>query len=561
MGDAGVKDDAPKQLGRIQLKRRPAQAVARPRDPASRHALLVALSERYGVPALDLEQVCLKTEDLGNVPRSLAQHHLLIPVLARADRLFVAMKDPSQIDVIQEVEFVAGKRVYAYAAPAEDIAEAIERAYLARERGAEHFVGPSCPPETLRKAGLLPPPAAPEAPDAAGPTEAAGASSPEEFSFSELPPDDQISFSALPLPPTPVEPVFAGDPSIESAIPHDRVELELSSLERANGPSATVSAYPPRRSSLPPALGGTQGAVLDEAEELLAAVQHAFDELLDDDSAVSRLPIGDSFDEPRSTGKTVVLVVDDDVQTRDLVARALREAGHDVVTADNGRQALRMIKQRPPDLLLVSALLPEVHGFEIAQRLRNSQRYGGLPIVMIGAMHRGWRWADDQRESCGVEHYLEHPLQPDAIQRAVAQAIIDKPRTQEPSGEISARAQQALEEGMLAYRNGEVVDAIAHLERGVAIDPLAYRLHFHLGLLFAQRGQTYDAIRSLERAVEINSRHFGGVKNLAIMYGQAGFRNRAVELWQRGLSLAPDDETRAAIREHLAGLLSQEGLS
>jgi hypothetical protein len=51
------------------------------------------------------------------------------------------------------------------------------------------------------------------------------------------------------------------------------------------------------------------------------------------------------------------------------------------------------------------------------------------------------------------------------------------------------------------------------------------------------------------------------VKNLAIMYSQAGFRNRAVELWQRGLLLAPDDETRSAIQEHLAGLLSQDTLS
>src|SRR5262245_7032177 len=124
MSDAEVKDDAPKQqLGRIALKRRPAAAIARPRDPAARRAQLLALSERYGVPALDLDQVCLKTEDLGNVPRSLAQHHLLVPVLAHSDRLFVAMKDPSQQEVIQEVEFVAGKRVYAYAAPAEDIAE------------------------------------------------------------------------------------------------------------------------------------------------------------------------------------------------------------------------------------------------------------------------------------------------------------------------------------------------------------------------------------------------------------------------------------------------------
>jgi tetratricopeptide (TPR) repeat protein len=114
---------------------------------------------------------------------------------------------------------------------------------------------------------------------------------------------------------------------------------------------------------------------------------------------------------------------------------------------------------------------------------------------------------------------------------------------------------------MLAYRAGEIELAIAHLERGIAIDPLAYRIHFHLGLLFAQRGQTYDAIRALERAVEINSRHFAGVKNLAIMYTQAGFRNKAAEMWTRGRELAPDDETREAIDEHVAALLSQDGLS
>lgn len=523
MGDTGVKDDdAPKQLGRIILKRQPARAIARPRDPASRHAQLVALSERYGVPALDLEQVCVKTEDLGNVPRSLAQHHLLIPVLARADRLFVAMTDPSLIDVIQEVEFVAGKRVYAYAAPAEDIAEAIERAYLARERGAAHFVGASCPPETLRRAGLLPEPTA---------DEPAGA--PPSPSANVEPADG---------------PIFEPNPGEEEVV------------ERGAGPTAMVSAYPPRRSSLPPTLGGELEGD-PESQELLAEVQHAFDDQLDDDSAVSRLPVGDSFDEPRAAGSRVVLIAEDDANSRALIERALLEEGYHVRTTDNGRKALRLIKDRAPDLLIVSALLPEVHGFEIAQRLRGSERYGSLPIVMIGAMHRGWRWDDDQRESCGVEHYLEHPLAPEAIKSAATRAIGASLPDSEPNHDISARAERALEDGMLAYRNGDVKRAIAHLEEGVSIDPLAYRLHFHLGLLFAQQGQTYDAIRALERAVEINSRHFGGVKNLAIMYGQAGFRNRAVELWQRGLTLAPDDETRGAIREHLAGLLSQEGLS
>jgi CheY-like chemotaxis protein len=523
MSDAGVKDDeARKQLGRILLKRKPARAVARSRDPAARHAQLVALSERFGVPALDLEQVCLKTEDLGNVPRSLAQHHLLIPVLASADRLFVAMTDPSQIDVIQEVEFVAGKRVYAYAAPAEDIAEAIERAYLAKERGAAHFVGPSCPPETLRKAGLLQEPSPPAAVELTG-----GAA----------------------------EPIVT---EVASAEPEPMPEAETPA--RGAGPPATVSAYPPRRSSLPPTLGGVLPED-PEAQELWAAMQNAFDDVVDDDSAVSRLPLSESFEEPRPVGGKVVLVADDDAGSRGMIEHALLAEGYHVRTADNGRKVLRAIKDRAPDLLIVSALLPEVHGFEIAQRLRGSQRYGNLPIVMIGAMHRGWRWAEDQRESCGVEHYIEHPLEPAAITSAVARALRATPPPDEPAPDISALAERALEAGMLAYRNGDVPQAIAHLEEGVAIDPLAYRLHFHLGLLFAQQGQSYDAIRALERAVEINSRHFGGVKNLAILYGQVGFRNRAVELWQRGLSLAPDDETRSAIHEHLAGLLSQEGLS
>jgi CheY-like chemotaxis protein len=525
MGDADVKDDAPKQLGRIALKRRPAQAVVRPRDPASRHAQLVALSERYGVPALDLEQVCLKTEDLSNVPRTLAEHHLLIPVLARADRLFLAMKDPSKIDVIQEVEFVAGKRVYAYAAPAEDIALAIERAYLAKERGALHFVGPSCPSETLRKAGLLP-----EVPDE--PIEARPAG---ELVAPEL----DLGLPGLP----------GSTRELEESVPEPRAH------------PATVSAYPPRFSSLPPALRGALGEPDEGGQDLVAAVQMAFDELLDDDSAVSRLPVGGSFEEPLPGASKVVLVADDEGTSRELIERALRADGYAVKIAVNGQQALRMIKDQAPDLLILAALLPEVHGFEIAQRLRRSQRYGTLPIVMIGAMHRGWRWAEDQRESCGVEHYIEHPLEPVAIRQAANDAVRAKPALGEPSRDTSARAESALEEGMLAYRNGDVTLAIGHLERGAAIDPLAYRLHFHLGLLLAQQGQIYDAIVALERAVEINARHFGGVKNLAILYGQAGFRNRAMELWQRGISLAPDDETRSAIEEHLAGLLSQEGLS
>jgi CheY-like chemotaxis protein len=524
MGDAEFKDDAPKQLGRIALRRRPASAVVRPRDPLARHAQLVGLSERFGVPALDLDQICLKTEDLANVPRSLAQHHLLIPVLARADRLFLAMKDPSQREVIQEVEFVAGKRVYAYAAPPEDIAEAIECAYGARERGLVHYVGPDCPPETLRKAGLLPEPAAERLQQVVPPA-----------------PDVLLLEESSTL-------------AVELCIPTDN------RVGRDSGPPATVSAYPPRLSSLPPALRGRASEFTEELaqeSDVLTAVEEAFEDLLEETSTVS--PAAPAY----ADGAAIVgvLIVDDEPESRALLQHTLSEAGYLVRSAETGRQALRMIKERTPDLLLLAALLPEVHGFEIARRLRGSQRYGSLRIVMLSPVHRGWRLAEDLRDSCGVQHYIEKPVRVEDVLRAVGAALAEETTATPVGVDAVDAAEQALEEGMRAYRSGEVVQAISHLERGVAIDPLAYRIHFHLGLLFAQQSQTYDAIRALERAVEINSRHFAGLKNLAIMYSQAGFRNQAVETWSRALQLAPDVETRKAIEEHVAALLSQEGLS
>jgi Tfp pilus assembly protein PilF len=74
-------------------------------------------------------------------------------------------------------------------------------------------------------------------------------------------------------------------------------------------------------------------------------------------------------------------------------------------------------------------------------------------------------------------------------------------------------------------------------------------------LLYGKKGRVYDAVSELETAVEVNSRHFPAVKNLAILYQKAGFRNKAVEMWERALSLVPDEETRQSIREHLLNLL------
>ena len=271
-------------------------------------------------------------------------------------------------------------------------------------------------------------------------------------------------------------------------------------------------------------------------------------------SVMGDLPRDPERPRPPPDGKRTVLVVDDEADIRKLVRRVLEDRGFRVTEAGRGHQALAMLKERPPDLVVLDAMLPEVHGFDIAKRMKGTERYGHIPIVMISAVYRGWRFAEDLRQSYGVDAYLEKPFKMSALVAAVETALSHRPAASSVEN-ISADAEKKLSLGIDAYQKGDLATAIDHLREGTRIDPLAYRLHFHLGLLYGKQGRVYDAIQELQTALDINRQHFPALKNLAVLYQKAGFRNKAIETWERALRVAPDDPTRQSIKEHLVGLL------
>jgi DNA-binding response OmpR family regulator len=252
--------------------------------------------------------------------------------------------------------------------------------------------------------------------------------------------------------------------------------------------------------------------------------------------------------------------VDDEDEIRKLLTRLLAQKGYRVLEADKGLLALRLVKEHVPDLIILDAMLPELHGFDIARRIKGSAKYGHIPIIMISAVYRGWRIAEDLKQNYGVEQYIEKPFRIgeviDAVQRLLSRGAgddsVQAPRDPE---HVSEDAEKALSDGIAAYKSGQVDAAIEHLKRGVGIDPLAYRLHFHLALLYGKKGQVYEGIQELERAIDLNPKHFPALKNLAVLYEKAGFKNKAVEMWERSATAAPDDMTRASIRERLVKLI------
>jgi DNA-binding response OmpR family regulator len=262
------------------------------------------------------------------------------------------------------------------------------------------------------------------------------------------------------------------------------------------------------------------------------------------------------------TGSKVILVVDDEEDIRKLLKRLLADKGHRVVEADRGLLALRMVKEHTPDLIILDAMLPELHGFDIARRIKGSEKYGQIPIIMVSAVYRGWRIAEDLKQNYGIEEYIEKPFRITEVLKAVQRLLAerdqrrkDQPAAARDAEAVSAEAEKALADGIASYKGGRIDEAIDHLRRGVQMDPLAYRLRYHLALLYGKKGMVYEGISELERAVDLNPKHFPALKNLAVLYEKAGFKHKAVEMWERGVHTAPDDATRDSIKKHLLELL------
>jgi DNA-binding response OmpR family regulator len=619
-----MTQDSKKALGKILLEQRAVRqedldrvlASQRPGDaPLATRLIdqgyvteldaLKALSAQRGVPGLDLSQICIRLADTEAIPREIALAHKLLPVLERDDRLFVAMAHPGEKKILEELEFVTGKRVFAYIALEGAISRAIRDAYDARQRGDTHYVGPACPADTLRKAGLdpakygiseqaAPPvsPAVPEAPMAARLPSArepaariepatSPAARPTAPSTSAVRTEASASRERFEQPPVDADPFAAWDaaeaaavraasggvessaPTVRGSAAHGSTDppsiaergTAVSHAERHSEPGERAERrFRPSSSSIPAI---ASPVVVDAKMQKLVDEQvneADFGDIAAELSVVAELPKAPESVRP-PLGMKKVLVVDDEADIRRMMRKVLEERGFAVVEADRGRVALQLMKSESPDLVVLDAMLPEIHGFDIAKRIRGSTRYGHIPIVMVSAVYRGWRVAQDAKTAYGVDAYIEKPFKIADFIETIEAAMKARSEPAPDPEQMSADAERLLREGVAAYKLGEIAAAVELLERGVQIDPLAYRLRFHLGLLYGRQGNVYDAIEQLERAVQLQSQHFASLKNLAILYQQAGFKNRALEAWERALANTDDEETKRAIKEHIVSLL------
>ncbi len=490
-----MADDSKKPLGRIlleqkavdsrQLERylkeqeatgeRLASIISREGD-AEESQLLKALSTQKGVPGIDLAGVVIPLANLEVVPREIAQRHLILPVIIKNEQIFLAMSDPDETRVIEELEFVTGKKVLPYVALHHVIRNVVETCYRLLDDGESWYRGEDVSDEKFARI--------------------TGARTFEDSLFSVPPaPGSEADLSA-----------------VEELAPALRIDDEA----RIPASLSSVSTDMPDLDAVP----GDRGSLeLDE-------------------------------------GTTKILVVDDEVDILNLIEKVLTDRGYKVVTATRGKEALALVKSEYPDLIILDAMLPEVHGFDVCKKIKGSAKYGHIPVIMISAIYRGWRFAKDLKDSYGVDLFMEKPFKITELLQAVEKQLQNEAgRSRPDSKELSREAQRYIDASAQAFKSGDIDSAIEYLRQGIEIDPLSDHLHYNLALLYGKQGMIYYAISELETVLELAPGSFQAMKNLAVLYQQAGFKNKAIEMWERALGVCQDTETREQIKEHLLGLL------
>ena len=116
-----------------------------------------------------------------------------------------------------------------------------------------------------------------------------------------------------------------------------------------------------------------------------------------------------------------VLIVDDNQASRDLIRAILKPVRCNVIEASQGQQALDLIQQEHPDLVLLDVDMPGLDGITVVKKIRANAALTGLPVVAVTAFAM-----ESDRERCmaaGFTAYLTKPVRAAVLRQQVQQLL------------------------------------------------------------------------------------------------------------------------------------------
>ena len=120
-----------------------------------------------------------------------------------------------------------------------------------------------------------------------------------------------------------------------------------------------------------------------------------------------------------------ILIADYDKSSLEALHALFEAQGLDVITAMDGEKAYDLFRKEEPDLLLIEAMLPKIHGFDLTQAI-SKESQGSVPIVIVTGLYKGPQYKNEAIHTFGAADYFEKPYDKEKLIESVTRLLRDE---------------------------------------------------------------------------------------------------------------------------------------
>ena len=116
-----------------------------------------------------------------------------------------------------------------------------------------------------------------------------------------------------------------------------------------------------------------------------------------------------------------VLICDDELYILESVSYVVREEGYNVTTAEDGEEALRLVRAEAPDLVLLDIMMPKKNGFEVCREIKADPATRGIYVILLTAMGQERDVVEGYQS--GADDYLAKPFSPRLLRKRLHELL------------------------------------------------------------------------------------------------------------------------------------------
>jgi CheY-like chemotaxis protein len=162
-----------------------------------------------------------------------------------------------------------------------------------------------------------------------------------------------------------------------------------------------------------------------------------------------------------------ILLVDYEPRSVEQLREPLEQAGYQVAVANDGVAGAALFLSLKPDLLLIEAMLPKKHGFELCKELKRTPRGKQTPIVIITGVYKGRKYRTQALHEYGCDAYIEKPITAEKLVETIGQLLPKRVSARPPAPAPPPKAVPVAEGATFEDEITDRLDSILAGDRGV----------------------------------------------------------------------------------------------